>query len=100
MLEADPARDLDVRIVDPTGATVLPYILNMSTPSALATRGVNHTDTTEEVEIANALPGTYHVIVHGAIGDTKSTSQALTGSWKSSASADAPRAKMIQSLLK
>ena len=67
--------DLDVRVVDPTGATVLPYVLNMATPNAAATRGANHTDTTEEVEIANALPGTYHVIVHGAIGDTRSSSQ-------------------------
>jgi len=66
--------DLDVRVVDPTGATVLPYVLNAATPSAPATRGVNHTDTTEEVEI-NALPGTYHVIVHGAIGDSRSSSQ-------------------------
>src|SRR5207244_1537000 len=32
-------------------------------------------DTTEEIEIANAVPGTYHIIIHGAIGDTKSTSQ-------------------------
>jgi subtilisin family serine protease len=67
--------DLDLRVVDPAGNAVLPYALNGATPSATATRGVNHTDTTEEVEIANAVPGTYHVIVHGAIGDTRSSSQ-------------------------
>ena len=67
--------DLDLRVIDPTGTTVLPYILNPTTPDALATRGVNHTDTTEEVEIANAVPGTYHVVVHGAIGDSRSSSQ-------------------------
>ncbi len=67
--------DLDLRVVDSTGATVLPYVLDMNNPSAVATRGVNNTDTTEEVEIANAVPGTYHVIIHGAIGDTKSTTQ-------------------------
>ena len=67
--------DLDLRVVDPTGATVLPYVLDKNHPSAVATRGVNHTDTTEEVEIANAVPGTYHVVVHGAIGDTKSSTQ-------------------------
>jgi hypothetical protein len=67
--------DLDLRVVDPTGATVLPYVLDMNNPNALATRGVNHTDTTEEVEIANAVPGTYHVIVHGAIGDSRSSTQ-------------------------
>jgi len=67
--------DLDVRVVDPNGVTVLPFVLDMSAPNAVATRGVNHTDTTEEVEIASAAPGTYHVIVRGAIGDTRSTSQ-------------------------
>ena len=67
--------DLDVRVVDPSGATVLPYVLDQNAPNTAATRGANHTDTTEEVEIANAVPGTYHVIVHGAIGDTRSSSQ-------------------------
>lgn len=67
--------DLDVRVLDPAGNTVRPYVLNGATPSATATRGVNNTDTTEEIEIANAVPGTYHVIVHGAIGDTRSSSQ-------------------------
>ncbi|MEA2236148.1 MAG: hypothetical protein QOC81_872 [Thermoanaerobaculia bacterium] len=67
--------DLDLRITDPNGATVLPYVLNPSTPDALATRAANHTDTTEEIEIANAVAGTYHIIVHGAIGDTKSATQ-------------------------
>ncbi|MEA2338566.1 MAG: hypothetical protein QOE82_2573 [Thermoanaerobaculia bacterium] len=67
--------DLDLRVVDPTGATVLPYLLNMANPSAAATKAANHIDTTEEVEIANALPGTYHVIVHGAIGDPRSSTQ-------------------------
>jgi subtilisin family serine protease len=67
--------DLDLRVVDPNGATVLPYVLDKGAPNALATRGVNHTDTTEEVEIANAVPGTYHIIVHGAIGDARSPTQ-------------------------
>lgn len=67
--------DLDLRVVDPSGATVLPYVLNMASPNVVATRAANHVDTTEEVEIANAVPGTYHLIVHGAIGDTKSSSQ-------------------------
>jgi subtilisin family serine protease len=67
--------DLDLTIKDPSGATVLPYVLDNASPSAVATRGANHTDTTEEVEIANAVPGTYDVIVHGAIGDTRSSSQ-------------------------
>jgi hypothetical protein len=67
--------DLDLRVVDPSGATVRPYVLDKNNPSTLATKGINSTDTTEEVEIANALPGTYHLIVKGAIGDTRSSSQ-------------------------
>jgi Subtilase family len=67
--------DLDLSVVDPTGATVFPYVLSLTNPSALATRAPNHTDTTEEVEIVNAIPGTYHVIVHGAIGDSRSSTQ-------------------------
>lgn len=57
--------DLDVEVVDPTGATVLPYVLDPANPGANATRGVNTIDNTEEVEIANAVAGTYHVVVSG-----------------------------------
>jgi hypothetical protein len=67
--------DLDLSVVDPTGATVLPYVLDLNNPSALATRAANHIDTTEEVEIANAVAGTYHVKIHGAIGDARSSTQ-------------------------
>jgi len=67
--------DLDLSVVDPTGATVLPYVLSLSNPTALATRAANHVDTTEEVEIPNAVAGTYHVKVHGAIGDARSSTQ-------------------------
>ncbi|HSY48242.1 MAG TPA: S8 family serine peptidase [Thermoanaerobaculia bacterium] len=67
--------DLDLTVVDPTGATVLPYVLSLSNPTALATRAANHVDTTEEVEIANAIAGTYHVRIHGAIGDARSATQ-------------------------
>lgn len=57
--------DLDVKVVDPSGNQVLPYVLDRSNPTANATRGVNTADNTEEVEIANAAAGTYHVIVTG-----------------------------------
>lgn len=57
--------DLDLKIVGPDGATMLPYVLDMTHPGANATRGVNTTDNTEEVEIKGAPAGTYHVIVNG-----------------------------------
>lgn len=55
--------DLDVKVIDPSGGTVLPYLLNKANPSAAATRGVNHVDTTEVVEIKNAAAGKYSVVV-------------------------------------
>jgi len=42
---------------------VLPYVLNPANPSAAATRGVNHIDTTEVVEIKNAAAGKYSIVV-------------------------------------
>jgi len=65
--------DLDVKVIDPNGNTILPYVLNPNDPCVTsqfadcqpATRGVNTVDNTEEVEIANAGPGTYRVEVNG-----------------------------------
>jgi hypothetical protein len=57
--------DLDLKVIDPSGNTVFPYILNKNTPDAPATRGVNTADNTEEIEIRAAAPGTYRVIVAG-----------------------------------
>ncbi len=56
--------DLDVKIITPTGATVLPYVLNKDDFNANATTGVNTIDNTEVVEIANAA-GVYRVVVTG-----------------------------------
>src|SRR5207244_7257948 len=42
--------DLDVKVIDPSGATVLPYVLDKANPTKAATRSVNKVDTTEEVE--------------------------------------------------
>lgn len=58
--------DLDVRVVTPSGATVLPYVLNRAEPTQNAGRGVNTIDNTEVVEIANAGPGIYRVVVAGS----------------------------------
>jgi len=55
--------DLDLKVTDPSGATVLPYVLNVNAPAAAATRGVNKVDTTEVVEIKNAPAGRYNVVI-------------------------------------
>ncbi len=57
--------DLDVKIIDPSGNAVLPYVLDMNDPNAPATRGVNTVDNTEEIEIHNAAPGNYRVVING-----------------------------------
>lgn len=57
--------DLDLRIVGPTGTTYLPYVLDKNNVNAVATRGVNTVDNTEMVEIANAPPGAYRIVVNG-----------------------------------
>jgi hypothetical protein len=55
--------DLDLKIVDPNGNAVLPYVLNPNAPTTPATRGVNSVDNIEEVEIANAPAGSYRAVV-------------------------------------
>ncbi|MGZ4778689.1 MAG: S8 family serine peptidase [Thermoanaerobaculia bacterium] len=57
--------DLDVKVLDPSGNTTFPYVLNKDIPDANATRGVNTVDNTEEVEIANANPGVYRIVLDG-----------------------------------
>ncbi|HKR63332.1 MAG TPA: S8 family serine peptidase, partial [Thermoanaerobaculia bacterium] len=57
--------DLDLSVIDPAGNTVRPYVLDKTKPDNAATRGVNTVDNVEEVEIANATPGTYRVRVAG-----------------------------------
>ncbi len=57
--------DLDLEVIDPDGNTVLPYVLDMNSPTSPATHGVNTVDNTEEVEIKGAAAGVYHAIVNG-----------------------------------
>ncbi|MEI6971742.1 MAG: S8 family serine peptidase [bacterium] len=62
--------DLDLRIVDPSGATNCPFVLNPAQPSAVATNGDNRLDNVEQLCITSpATAGEYVVTVaaHGAI---------------------------------
>jgi hypothetical protein len=57
--------DLDVKVIDPSGVTHLPYVLDKVNYTANATLGVNTVDNVEMIDIANAPAGTYRVIVSG-----------------------------------
>ena len=70
--------DLDVKIIDPAGNAILPYILDPAQPTLPATRGVNTRDTTEEVEISpkDVVAGVYRVIITATkIRDSKKSTQ-------------------------
>lgn len=57
--------DLDLRVIDPAGNVLRPYVLDVNAPNAAATKGVNGVDNIEMVEIPNATPGVYRVIASG-----------------------------------
>jgi subtilisin family serine protease len=57
--------DLDVHLVGPQGTIHLPYVLDKNSVLTPASRGVNTVDNTEMLEIANAAPGVYRVVVSG-----------------------------------
>ena len=55
--------DLDLRVVSPSGATNLPWVLNPASPSNAATTGDNYRDNVEQVYIAEPTNGIYTVLV-------------------------------------
>ncbi len=56
--------DLDIRIVDPSGITNFPYILNPSAPTNYATMGDNYLDNVEQVYIASpSTQGVYSIFI-------------------------------------
>ena len=57
--------DLDIRVIDPSGVEHHAWVLDKDNPDADATRGVNTVDNTELVEIANAVPGIYRIVING-----------------------------------
>lgn len=58
--------DLDVKVIDSFGNDVFPFILDPNHPENAATKGVNHIDNVELVEVDNAVPGSYKIVVTGA----------------------------------
>lgn len=59
--------DLDLQVVAPGGATVLPLILNASAPSVAlaAAPGTDRVNNSEQVVINNPVPGNYTIRVSG-----------------------------------
>lgn len=57
--------DLDLKLIDPSGAEVFPFVLDPAAPSVAAVRGVNIRDTVEMVEIAAPVSGDYRILVTG-----------------------------------
>jgi len=57
--------NLDLRVIDPSGNTVFPWVLNKDDFQANATKGVNNVDNVEMVDIPNATPGVYRVFATG-----------------------------------
>ena len=56
-------RDLDVRVIGPTGTTHFPWVLNPASPASAATTGDNVRDNVEQVYIASPIAGDYTVVV-------------------------------------
>jgi len=57
--------DLDVQVIGPDGTTYLPWVLDKVNYEAPATKGVNVVDNTELIDITNAAPGVYKVVILG-----------------------------------
>jgi hypothetical protein len=56
--------DLDLRVEHiASGEIYKPWVLNRNIPSLAATRGDNKTDNVEQIDIDNAVPGKYRVVV-------------------------------------
>ena len=52
--------DLDLVLIETsTNTTFLPWVLNINNPAAAAMAGINSVDNTEQVYIANPIPGNY-----------------------------------------
>jgi len=57
--------DIDLKIIDPTSNETFPWVLNPSNPGQFASRGTDHINNVETVEIDNPTPGLWKAIVSG-----------------------------------
>ena len=62
--------DLDLTFVGPGGEVHLPWRLDPSRPSADATRGADHSNNVERVDVDAPVPGTWHArVAAAAVGE-------------------------------
>jgi hypothetical protein len=59
--------DLDLEVIDPTGAVVLPFVLDTANLAQPATRGADHINNSEQVTINNPVPGVYTLRIKGSM---------------------------------
>jgi hypothetical protein len=57
--------DLDLSLIDPNGNSILPWVLNPSTPNNLAIRRRDSLNNIEQVTISNPISGKYYFKVYG-----------------------------------
>jgi len=64
---ADPAlvNDLDLILIAPNGGLHFPWVLNPDQPSQNATRGADHLNNVEHVQVDNPLPGSWRARITG-----------------------------------
>lgn len=74
-------RDLDMRIVDPSLQTHLPFVLDPENPTVAATRGDNNVDNLEQILITAPEAGTYELVitVDGELTEDQVFSLVLSG---------------------
>lgn len=58
--------DLDLALIAPDSAVHYPWVLDKNNPANLASQGVNHVDTIEQVSITNANAGLWQARVTGS----------------------------------
>ncbi|MCC6584298.1 MAG: S8 family peptidase [Chitinophagales bacterium] len=58
--------NLDLKLVTPSGDTVLPWKLNPSSPGNIALKGIDNVNTNEQITIDNPLSGQYKIVVKGS----------------------------------
>ncbi len=61
----DLINDLDLELVDPFASIELPWVLNPASPADWATKGVDHINNVETVEIESPSPGLWKARVTG-----------------------------------